>query len=569
MEDSSESSDGDMWKGRAISFVEAIMKILVGMRDAGYVLLDANTVRNYFLLPRLEAMVLDNTFIRDGQESVDMSFLPDTVIEPIKNYVFNLPGFNPDKKGKQVSQVLEQHGFITMQLTRVFSSLADTYGHILRTKLAEVDLKDVVLNRRVLVVLLPALEKSPAELSNLGKVIIASLRVMMASGLGDSVEGEYTDLIDSKPTNSETPYLCILDEYGYYAVDGFAVVPAQARSLGFSVVFSGQDLPAFQKASKEEAASIGANTNIKICMKLEDPMETWEFFMKTAGESYVSHVESFQVDQNSIIGPYQDAKSARLEKRARVDLLDLKEQREGEAHIFFKSKIIRSRMFYANPPKIKTLRVNHFVKVDRPSDTVVAEISGKFKDFARRMRDKSIKVDFNLGDEEVTKVVNVLNENKDKNLMARAMAALHGCGKDTDLLSNFFGEGAVGEEGAAALKASLDVDPGDNLNIFTQMRVAEHLKGIVITNDMQEFSQPMLDKAMVRDQVEYLERLCGKESSQAVNISIELLRDMKKGTEYPPKVTLPKTAENLAQSIDQLISAIEKRKKDVREEKKK
>ena len=54
------------------------------------------------------------------------------------------------KKGKQVSQVLEQHGFITMQLTRAFTSLADTYGHILRTNLAEVDLADVVLNRRIL-----------------------------------------------------------------------------------------------------------------------------------------------------------------------------------------------------------------------------------------------------------------------------------------------------------------------------------------------------------------------------------------------------------------------------------
>ena len=63
------------------------------------------------------------------------------------------------KKGKQGSQVLEQHGFITMQLTRVFGSLADTYGHIIRTNLAEVDLKDVVLNRRILVVLLPALRK--------------------------------------------------------------------------------------------------------------------------------------------------------------------------------------------------------------------------------------------------------------------------------------------------------------------------------------------------------------------------------------------------------------------------
>ena len=61
-----------------------------------------------------------------------------------------------------------------MQLTRVFTSLADTYGHILRTNLAEVDLHDVVLNRRILVVLLPALEKSPAELANLGKIIIAN-----------------------------------------------------------------------------------------------------------------------------------------------------------------------------------------------------------------------------------------------------------------------------------------------------------------------------------------------------------------------------------------------------------
>jgi intracellular multiplication protein IcmO len=570
MDDSSESSDGDMWKGRAIAFVEALMKILVAMRDSGYILLDANTVRNYFHLARLEAMVLDNTFIRDGQESIDISFLPDNIVEPIKNYLYNLPGFNPDRKGKQVSQVLEQHGFITMQLTRVFSSLADTYGHILRTKLAEVDLKDVVLNRRILVVLLPALEKSPSELSNLGKIIIASLRVMMASGLGDSVEGEYADLVDSKPTNAETPYLCILDEYGYYAVDGFAVVPAQARSLGFSVVFSGQDLPAFQKASKEEAASIGANTNIKICMKLEDPMETWEFFMKTAGESYVSHVESFQVDMNSIASPYQDAKSARLEKRSRVDLLDLKEQREGEAHIFFKSKIIRARMFYANPPKIKTLRVNHFVKVDRPSDTVLAEMSKKFREFAKRMNDDSIKVDFNIGDEEVRQVASILQGNEEKSIMARAMAALHGSGKDTDLLANFFGEDAASADDLSASFAQGDSNDSRknlaHLDIFTQMNLAEHLKGVVITSDMPQFQKPMLDKAMVRDQLEYLERLCGKESNQAVNISLELLRDMKQGTEYPPKLSLPKTPKDLANDIDELISIIKKKKDDVNKE---
>ena len=114
--------------------------------------------------------------------------MPSVILEPITNYLSTLPGYNKERKGKQVSQVFEQHGYITMQLTRVFTSLADTYGHILRTKLAEVDLKDVVLNRRLMVVLLPALEKSPDELSNLGKVIISSLKSMIASGLCDAVE---------------------------------------------------------------------------------------------------------------------------------------------------------------------------------------------------------------------------------------------------------------------------------------------------------------------------------------------------------------------------------------------
>src|SRR4029077_20435048 len=119
-------------------------------------------------------------------------------------------------------------------------------------------------------------------------------------------------------------------------VKGFAVVPAQARSLGFSVIFAGQDLPAFQKASKEEAASIGANTNIKICMKLEDPTETWEFFTKTAGEADVTKVDSFQTRPDALMNSYLDTRSASSEKRARINLLDLKDQMQGEAHIFFR-----------------------------------------------------------------------------------------------------------------------------------------------------------------------------------------------------------------------------------------
>ena len=327
MESSSQSNDGDMWKGRAISFVEALMKILVYMRDQGHILLDANSIRKYFTLPKLEQIAIDKRFPINEEKAVPLDDAPDVVLEPIYNYLQTLPGYNPANKGRQSGETWEQHGFITMQLTRVFSSLADTYGHIIRTKLAEVDFKDIVLNRRILVVLLPALEKAPEELANLGKIIVASLKGMMASGLGEEVEGTHRDVIERKPTNSPTPYLCILDEYGYYAVQGFAVVPAQARSLGFSAIFAGQDLPAFQKVSKEEAASIGANTNIKICMKLEDPAETWELFQKTAGQAYVTRTSGFQTNQTSVSGSYLDTQNAQVEKQDRIELQDLKRSR--------------------------------------------------------------------------------------------------------------------------------------------------------------------------------------------------------------------------------------------------
>ncbi|WP_151193847.1 type IV secretory system conjugative DNA transfer family protein [Cysteiniphilum sp. JM-1] len=355
----------DMWKGRAIAFVHALMRLLVYLRDQGYFLLDAALIRKYFVLDVLENLIHQQQAVDQEDNIIPITEkLPFSVSDPINNYLATLPGYQIKNVGKQDQKAYEQHGYITMQLTRVFNSLADVYAHIMKTNLGEVNFSDVVLNRRILVVLLPALEKSPDELSNLGKLIIASLKAMLAEGLGSALQGSYNEVIESKPSNANTPFLCVLDEYGYYAVEGFAVVPAQARSLGFSVVFAGQDLPAFQKASKEEAASIFANTNIKICMKLEDPTETWDFFSKTAGETYVSVAKSYNMgDAGTSLG-YRDTREATIEKRARLDLMDLKDQREGEAHIFFKSQIVRAKMFYANPAKTKALRLNEFLKIE-------------------------------------------------------------------------------------------------------------------------------------------------------------------------------------------------------------
>lgn len=559
MDSSSASPDGDMWKGRAITFVEALMKILVAMRDAGHILLDANTVRNYFHLPRLEAMVVDRLFIRDGEESISLDGMPPNVMEPIENYVLNLPGYNKEKKGKQVSQVLEQHGFITMQLTRVFTSLADTYGHIMRTNLAEVDLRDVVLNRRILCVLLPALEKAPDELSNLGKVIISTLKAMMASGLGDSVEGSYRDLVESKPTNAVSPYLCILDEYGYYAVEGFAVVPAQARSLGFSVIFAGQDLPAFQKASKEEAASIGANTNIKICMKLEDPTETWEFFMKGAGESYVSQVDTFQIDQGSVLGVYADGKGARIDKRQRIDLLDLKEQTEGEMHIFFKSKIVRAKVFYANPKAVKHLRLNHYLKVDVPQDSDVQRLKQSFENFQRLTEAFPNWDEVEAANEEIDSLSGLFEANGGIiNPIERSFNVLQKYRQDTEVPDIF-------DDDDQFIFDAIEDEDIERLNLFTKLRQTPHLQDIVIAKDKEAFAQPILDRAKSREQMEYIQRLLGKTSQESMRIAAELIGDMERGTQYPPTKKPDMTGSQLSELTHKIIDAISLKKREAQE----
>ncbi len=542
MDASSASADGDMWKGRAIVFVESLMKVLVYMRDKGHLLLDANTIRNYFILERLEAMAMDKQFIRDNAEPVDLSDAPPTVLEPIINYVINLPGYDKSRKGKQVSQVLEQHGFITMQLTRVFGSFADTYGHIMRTNLAEVDFKDIVLNRRILVVLLPALEKSPDELANLGKIIIASLKAMMAAGLGDTVEGEFRDLIKRKPTNSPTPFVSIMDEYGYYAVKGFAVVPAQARSLGFSAIFAGQDLPAFQKASKEEAASIGANTNIKICMKLEDPTETWEFFMKSAGEAYVTKVDAFQTRPESIFNTYMDTRSSSAEKRARIDLLDLKEQREGEAHILFKSRIIRAKMFYANPTPTKSSRLNQLLRVTPPTEEVLIEMEVRREKFKSIAQKQQYYVKDVAPSEEINTIVHDLLESGIEDPIERGISAL---------LAHF-----NRAHGTRAPEVEEVDDDQSKLNMFTKLRVIPADKQFIITDDIERFGQPLLNKKKTHEFVVSLERSAGKADKYALSIADEIVKDIENATVYPPAIRDSITSADLTGVIKNLVDSI-------------
>lgn len=553
MDSGGSSSDGDMWKGRAISFVEALLKILVYMRDRGDLLLDAHVIRTYFVLPKLESIVCDALFPMPDGRMTSIAECPELVLQPLNGFLDTLPGFDKSKKGKQSNETFEQFGFITMQLTRQFSSLADTYGHIVRTKLAEVDFRDVVLNRRILVVLLPALEKAPDELANLGKIIVSSLKAMMASGLGEHVEGTYQEIIERKPTNAPSPFVCILDEYGYYAVEGFAVVPAQARSLGFSTIFAGQDLPAFQKASKEEALSIGANTNIKLCMKLEDPSETWEFFQKTAGEAWVTHTSGFNTNTGSINSSYNDSQNAQTEKRARIDLLDLKDQREGEAHIFFKSTIIRAKMFFANPKAPPRIKINQFLKVDSPTDEYFDKFDERMETFKQYFDPQRSLPEVSPIHENILKILNV------RRRMAKTPPAQAYFETITRLIRF---------EDEKERKEAVNFDAGLIALPKGKMSLLHQDTSPLSELDPNEFFKvsylqyPLANFNDMRKNIELIERFAGTPVKTIRETGENMILSVSKASSYPQMEGTFISRNEVMQSLQQLITALKEKRKE-------
>ncbi len=314
--------------------------------------------------------------------------------------------------------------------------------------------------------------------------------------------------------------------------------------MGFSVIFAGQDLPAFQKASKEEAASIGANTNIKICMKLEDPADTWEFFLKSAGESYVAHIGGFEADAQSISGQYAGSKTAQVEKRARIDLLDLKEQREGESHVFFKSRIVRAKMFYANPKPVKELRLNQFVKINAPTDAVLRSLVAGFENF-RKILQSSTKLfsDVELPQDDAKSIVELFMRQSEEAPLEKGISALLA-----------FREQALGPLSSDA-EENVEL-PAGQMDVFTTLSLSEYLKNILLADNIEQFGKPILIKASTRGQVSQVETALGKAKRNTQTIASELIKDMQAATHYPPTILAVSNAAELTKAVDYLIANI-------------
>lgn len=381
---------GDVWQDRCLAFVAALTQPLVFLRNKGVIDLGPTTYVKYLSLDALEDLAF-------GEYQKIEGF--DVVSEGLRGYFNTLPGWTASKKGKQSEKTLEQHGYITMQLTKVFNDLGYNYGHIFNAQVPEIDVADVVLNRRCLTILLPALERSEPTLLSLGSLIFGSIKQMMASSLGASVEGSKLLIIDARPTNARNVFRVFLDEVGYMMVPGMAITVAQARSLNIAMTFASQTFSDLKKGNESEAEAIWGNTSIKLIGTMMSGSEhgsvDWQKISGLAG-MVDEVVESGYVREDNFLGGQVRAeKRYQVVQKNRINPEHLQTLRQGEFVFFGAKKLNGGEMgmytvctfqsvFVApdNPPN--KMQLNDLVPISRSGMPVdYSNARAKFKDILR------------------------------------------------------------------------------------------------------------------------------------------------------------------------------------------
>lgn len=354
----------DMWKGRAMSFVAALTRVLTYLRDQGIIQLSPSTYTQYLELSALEELVFEH----DGKYGEFYG----SVVSALSMYLTTLPGYNtsPKARKKQEQKTIEQHGYIVMQLTRAINNLTYDYGHIFGVRQGDIDIFDCVLNRRILTIPLPALERSPDSLKLLGKLCIGSVKQMMAGSLGNRIEGLVREILDSRPTNSPNAFKLIFDEFGYIVISGVSVMPAQGRSLSFSINFCAQDFSDIKRGNENEAEAIWGNSNVKAIGRIVtgENGDTMNKVSGVTGEELQARTTSSELKVGDFHNSYTPSANTQIQKERVLPYSDLNGQENGEFTLLISKKfaggatagvkVIRIKSFYVAGPPLKYLRMN-------------------------------------------------------------------------------------------------------------------------------------------------------------------------------------------------------------------
>jgi intracellular multiplication protein IcmO len=351
----------------AQALITGLLYVLVELRDRGELELSIETIRYY-----LDVYKCDELARRKD--------LTDTARQALTSAMGSF-GWNEKAPLANQTKVPEQFGFARSYFGQPLANLADSYGHLYMTPYGEVDMEDVILQRRVLIVLLPALEMAPQQLESLGKICLSAVKNACAVGLGSKIEGSNEEILESLPVDSPVPFLSITDEYAAITTPGYAEVFTQGRGLGIGGLLGSQDYGGIAGKDQTGAKQFVANTKVKLFMCQEDAQDTQDLISKLGGKGAGLRTEGYSVDHHTGSSAYQDKLNATIAEVERMPFEDLNRQIEGEFIAFFKSNIIRGNAFYTDL-KLKggQLRIGMMVKVRKPNATRLSMQRGALKE---------------------------------------------------------------------------------------------------------------------------------------------------------------------------------------------
>ena len=357
-----------IFSANARAMMKSIMYALVEMRNVGEIQLSSKTIRDYLTLTKMVALAERKDFSLSTQDSL-CAFLTST-------------GWQAGKSEKEQPKSLpEQFGYARSYFGEALNNLTDTYGHVYGTAFGEVDMRDVVMQRRILTIIIPSLAMAADDVKNLGVMSLSAIRIAISVGLGTGKESTFAETLYALPTDAPSPFLSITDEYAAIPTPGYIEVLTQGRGLGIAAIVASQDYAGISKADKEGAQQLLENTKTKLFLKMSDCGETFEVLKKLAGEVTVMETGGMSIkpESSSMMSDYKDNLQAQTKERSKVSLADMQNQIEGEFHGFLGSTMVRGRAFYANPPLSPDMqtRYNHMVAVSPPDRRDIEIMFGK------------------------------------------------------------------------------------------------------------------------------------------------------------------------------------------------
>ncbi|MBB2156606.1 type IV secretion system DNA-binding domain-containing protein [Gluconacetobacter diazotrophicus] len=339
---------------RADALIRGMAHVFVWVRDNLQIPMTSETIRAMFSdIEALRELVDERKFryydfAKEAFDtcSLDAAQFPAALLDPVRFYIKETGGFSAKATIDAQAKVREQHGYVVGGFAKAFTQMSSTLGHIFKCNVPDIDFRDVIYNRRILIVLLPSLENHPETNAALGRAVITAYRYAMAAALGTSIEGTYEDLVENRPSSAHTPYIFIADEVGYFAARGLDLMMAQGRELNMSIWLSFQEVGSlYATLGRDRAVPLLGNPKLKIFENIEDAGPTREWVESTGGTMQVSVLPGY--DTSSTLGLYRDQQRADIREVKRISWSDIQSLRQGQAIVLFRGKRIYTRLFYA------------------------------------------------------------------------------------------------------------------------------------------------------------------------------------------------------------------------------